>query len=61
MCYLRRHAVAADGSVTTDEDSLAKAMRRKVLLNGQLTPGTSSKPKGSFDSYDRKSIGIGNS
>ena len=40
-----RHAVAADGSVATDEDSLAKAMRRKALLNGQLTPGTSSKPK----------------
>ena len=40
-----RHTVAADGSAATDEDSLAKAMRRKALLNGQLTPGMSSKPK----------------
>ena len=40
-----RHAVAADGSAVTDEDSIAKAMRRKALLNGQLTPGMSSKPK----------------
>ena len=37
--------MAVDGSVATDEDSLATAMRRKALLNGQLTPGTSSKPK----------------
>ena len=40
-----RHAVAADGSVATDEDSLAKAMRRKAMLNDQMTPGMSSKPK----------------
>ena len=38
-------AMAADGSMPTDEDSMTKAMRRKALLNAQLTPGMSSKSK----------------
>jgi hypothetical protein len=37
-----RHAVADDGSSTTDEDSLQKAMRRKAAMNLDFA-GMSSK------------------
>ena len=39
------HAVVVDGSTPMDEDSLAKAMRRKALQNAQLTPSTSYKSR----------------
>nr|XP_020201383.1 mucin-5AC-like [Aegilops tauschii subsp. strangulata] len=32
-CHIARHAVADDGTADTDEDSLAKAMRRKAVQN----------------------------
>ena len=49
-----RHAVADDGRMDTDEDSLAKAMRRKAAQNLD-NQGTSSSPK-SFLSFSTTSI-----
>ena len=49
-----RHAVADDGTTDTDEDSLAKAMRRKAVQNLD-NQGTSSSPK-SFLSFSTTSI-----
>ena len=48
------HAVAADGSSATDEDALAKAMRRKAE-QFTVTTGTSNRPK-SFLAFSSSNI-----
>ena len=49
-----RHAVAADGSSSTDEDALAKAMRRKASMLGDGA-GTVNSSK-SFLAFSNSSI-----
>ena len=48
------HTESIDGSSVMDEDSLAKAMKRKALLNMD-TPGTNATPK-SFLTFSNSSI-----
>jgi hypothetical protein len=50
-----RHATAADGASSTDEDVLTKAMRRKAEMFASHAPGTSKSLK-SFLSYSNSKL-----
>ena len=50
-----RHATAADGASSTDDDVLAKAMRRKAEMFASPAPGTSKSHK-SFLSYSNSKL-----